>query len=315
VLAPLGVGALLAGPHSTCCTGNFQPDDLFKGPPLDVDEKNAQHGDLAATMRMGFAYYAGFAGRVDMERARSYFVVAAKASPAAAAWVGYVDAASKQVPGGVLRRRAAFLRFLDAATAGDPVAQTLLGRVYERGLAGYRQNVAKAKALYALAAPRFALAKTDLGRQYVNSGSLDQALPLFKAAVAAGETTAMISLASLYARQGRRKKYKTAETTRLLRNACERNDRVAMYLLGSQYQNGTHGFPKSTKQGVELLHKSAAMGYKPAQKALGTAYLNGAGVIADKDKARFWGRKANMPDLNKAFVPHSNKASRAKTQG
>ena len=209
LVAPLSLPALskrtqqlqtAAQPASACCTGTFHPDDLFATSSVAGDLERARKGDLASTMRLGFAYYTGLGGVVDIPRARSYFLVASHASPAGAAWLGYVDATIHNQGGASVRKRASFKGLMSAVQAGDPVAQTLLGRIYERGLAGYKARPDKAKPLYVSASSQFALAKTYWGRLLVKSGQCTQALGLFQQAAQAGETTAMIAIADLFSR-------------------------------------------------------------------------------------------------------------------
>jgi TPR repeat protein len=166
--APLALQALRAQAqggqaNSACCQGNFNPDDLFAAKSINGDLQRAQRGDLTATIRMGFAYYTGMAGRVDIPRARSYFLVASHAAPAAAAWLGYLDAAAHVKPGAAVRTWKSFQGLVSASAGGDPVAMTLLGRVYERGLAGYKPRQDKALPLH-IGRPQLCLGQDLLGQ-------------------------------------------------------------------------------------------------------------------------------------------------------
>lgn len=289
-------------PSSQCCKGTFRPNDLFAGKSVKGDLQRARRGDLAATLRVGFAYYTGMAGFVDIERARAYFLIASHTSLAGAAWLGYLDAAVRIKPRAAARNSSTFKALVSAAEASDPVAQTLLGRVYERGLAGYRRRPDKARPLFAAAAPNFALAKTYLGRLLLKSGSTDDAISLFQDAAKAGETTAMISLADLYSRR-KQPTTKTAEVKRLLRVAGKKGDRVALYLLAMQYQEGTPGATPNPQRALTLLRQAAVRGNRPAQNALAAAYAAGAGGTTSEQLARFWARKASLPSLAKLGPP------------
>lgn len=320
LLAPLALQPVMGEApkrerSSPCCHGNFRPDDLFAAKSLIGDLQRARHGDLAATLRAGFAYYTGMGGRLDIARARSYFLVASQGSVAGSAWLGYVDAATDGKPGRAARRSASFQGLVKAAEAGDPVGQTLLGRVYERGLAGYRRKPDKAQALYEAAAPNFALAKTYLGRLLLKGGASKQAIALFKDAAKAGETTAMISLADLYSRM-KRPAAKIPEMKRRLRAAAKKGDSEALYLLGMQYLQGATGFRANPQRALKLLHKSATRGHKRAQNALATAYANGAGGAASAPQlAQFWARKASLPSLNRPGPPAGPAKKRSATAG
>lgn len=315
VLQPLWGQANKGPGSSACCQGNFKPNDLFAAKSINGDWQRAQHGDLAATIRMGFAYYTGMAGMVDIPRARSYFLVASHAAPAAAAWLGYLDAAAHVKPGAAVRNWKSFQGLVSASAAGDPVAMTLLGRVYERGLAGYKPRPDKALPLYISAAPDFALAKTYWGRLLLKSGGNQQAISLFQDAAKAGETTAMISLADLYSRMKSPAARKTGQLKQWLRKASKQGDPVALYLLGVQYQRGTLGFTANPQRGLSLLHQSASLGNNQAQNALATAYANGAGGASSAQLARFWARKASLPSLNKPGPPPRPGQGRSATAG
>ena len=312
-LAPVVAAAGGGETSSPCCQGNFRPDDLFAATSLAGDMQRARKGDLASTMRLGFGFYSGLAGTVDMARARSYFLVASRVSTAGAAWLGYLDAVRIK-PGASVRTRPTFTALVNASNGGDPVAMTLLGRVYERGLAGYKPRPDKALPLYTAAAPQFALAKACWGRLLLTSGKTQQAIGLFKQAAATGETTAMISLANLYSTM-KPPAAKSAEVKRWLRTASLRGDRVASNLLGKQYQSGTMGFTANPKRAVALLHRSAVIGHKAAQNAVAAAYAGGTGVAASAVRAQFWARKASLPSLNKPTPPPRPGRERPATAG
>ena len=317
VLAPLALQpALGVAPKrdSPCCHGSFRPDDLFAAKSLIGDLQRARHGDLASALRVGFAYYTGMGGKLDILRARSYFLVASQSSLAGSAWLGYLDAAAHLKSAAAARRSRSFQGLVSAAEAGDPLGQTLLGRVYERGLAGYRRRPDRAQRLYEAAAPNFALAKTYLGRSLLKAGKSKWAIALFEDAAKAGETTAMISLADLYSRL-KRPAPKIPEIKRRLRAASKKGDPVALYLLGMQYLQGTHGFEANPQRALKLLHKSATRGNKRAQDALTIAYENGAGGAASAQLARFWARKASLPGLNRPAPPAGPAKKRSQTAG
>jgi TPR repeat protein len=315
-MVPLAPAALAAGGGETsspCCQGSFRPDDLFAATSLAGDMQRARKGDLASTLRLGFGFYSGLAGVVDIARARSFFLVASHGSTAGAAWLGYLDAVRIK-PGAAVRTRPSFAELVNASNAGDPLAMTLLGRVYERGLAGYKQRPDMALPLYVAAAPNFALAKACWGRILLKSGKTQQAIALFKAAASTGETTSMISLANLYSTM-KRPAAKTAEMKRWLRTASLRGDRVALHLLGTHYQSGTLGLTANPKRAVALLHRSAVIGHKAAQNALAAACTAGAGVTPSATRAQFWSRKASIPSLNKPTPPPRPGRERPATAG
>jgi TPR repeat protein len=279
-------------------SSSFRPDDLFAGTSIAGDLRRARGGDVAATIRVGFKYYTGMAGHEDIRRARSYFLTASRVSPAGAAWLGYVDLGIHNGGGAALRKRASFQGLMNAAQTGDPVAQTLLGRVYERGLAGYRPRPDKAQPLYIAAAPQFALAKTCLGKLLLKQKQYKQALGLFQDAARAGDTTAMIAIADLYSR-GKQPSMMASPIRRWLRLAGQRGDRTALYILGNQYQKGSPGFPANRQKALSFLHAAAVRGHKPAQLAVSTAVASAGGANAAAI-ARFWARKGSLASLNRS---------------
>jgi TPR repeat protein len=292
-----------AGTAAVSSQGTFRPDDLFAATSVAGDLERARGGDLAATIRVGFKYYTGMAGHVDIPRARSYFLVASRVSPAGAAWLGYLDACIHNGGGASLRNRASFKGLLSAAQAGDPVAQTLLGRVYERGLAGYRPRPDKAQPLYISAAPQFSLAKTYWGKLLMKQQQYSQALELFQEAAKSGDTTAMIAIADLYSR-GKHSSKMASQIKRWLRIAGERGDRTALYLHATQHQKGSPGFPADRKRALSLLRSAAVRGHKQAQIAVSAACAAGdGGGSHSAEIARFWARKASLPSLSRSAPP------------
>jgi TPR repeat protein len=307
-IAPLRLPLLSSRAQKTSAKvvaqSSYRPDDLFAPTAIAGDLERARRGDAAATIRAGFKYYTGMAGHEDIRRARSYFLAASRVSPAGAAWLGYLDVCIHNGGGAALRKRASFQKLMSAAQAGDPVAQTLLGRVYERGLAGYRPRPDKAQALYIAAAPQFSLAKTYWGRLLVKQKQYPQALGLFQEAAKAGDTTAMIAIADLYSRGSKQPAKMVSPIKRWLRLAGQRGDRTALYILGTQYQKGSPGFPANRKRALSFLRAAAVRGHKPAQLAVSAAFAAGAGGGANAAAiARFWARKASLTSLNRSGPP------------
>jgi TPR repeat protein len=137
----------------------------------------------------------------------------------------------------------------------------------------------------------------------VKSGSPKDALNLFQDAAKAGETTAMISLADLYSKR-KQTIANVAELKRQLRTAAKKGDRVALYLLGTQYLQEEPVSAHNRELGLMFLHQAAMRGNKRAQNALAAAYADGAGSSETAAQlARFWARKASLPSLAKAGPP------------
>jgi TPR repeat protein len=254
----------------------MSPNDIFLTSAIEEDLVNGTRGDVSAAIRAGYRYLTGSAGRIDVGQARRYFQSACSRSLTAAAWLGWVDAHFRRDK---TLARQGVARLQQAASAGDPVGQTLLGRVVERGWAGVRADQDAAKALYTAAAPRFALAKTYLA-QILRSQDPKAAISLFQDAAAAGEVTAMNDLADLYLRKATEPK-RFWEAKRLLRSAADRRDPVALFRLGGLSQD-------APRRAFHYIHRSAQLGYHPALAATGLAYARGVGIPRNPKAARFW---------------------------
>jgi hypothetical protein len=268
----------------------MKPDDLFVPLVLEQDVAGANRGDVASALRLGYGYLTGSAGVIDLARARLNFGLAAPRSSAASAWLGYLDATLGSDPE---TNQRGIGRLQQAVDLGDPVGQTLMGRIYEKGRGGCRKDRQAAAALYTAASAEFALAKTFLGQMLLGRGNFRDAIRLFKDASAAGEVGSMVSLASLYLRE-RLKKPNIIGAKRLLRAAVARNDRVALFRLGVIYRDGIGGSaPGADHRAFNLFHRSARLGYRPACTATARCYALGSGAPRSEKAARFWwGRSA-----------------------
>ena len=272
----------------TCEGGHdtpMNPDDVFASTSLAADVALAITGDTGATVRVGYRYLTGSAGVIDIVEARRYFGLVAARCRGASAWLAYIDIRQtddeRLLRGGVDQLQ-------NTAAAGNAMGQTLLGRVYERGLGGCHADPAQAVTLYRAAAPRFSLAKTYLGQALRNAHKHREAIALFEEAAVAGETNAMLELAVLHVRS-RGGRPQIVEAKRLLRMASERGGRLAQYRLAAMYRDGIGGASAGAPhRAFNLFHLSARLGYRPAQVALAAAYASGAGVAANPRLAACW---------------------------
>jgi TPR repeat protein len=239
-------------------------------------------------MRAGYRYLTGLAGKIDREQARAYLRPAVSAFPAASAVLAYIDAVDPRISSDAALKADAMRTLKQAADAGEPVAQALLGQLYERKRDGLILEVASAKALYVTAAPKFALAATYLARRHLRARRRQDAVTLLTSAVGAGETYAMADLASVYTRELPRVS-RLVKAKQLLRSAAERGDPRGAYQLGVlYYRDGLRGVLGAHNRAFRLFGRAASTGYPPAKAATGLCFQNGIGVARDPGRARYW---------------------------
>jgi len=82
-----------------------------------------------------------------------------------------------------------------------------------------------------------------------------------------------------------------AAVTRMWREAAERGDAAAQFLLGFAYVGG-RGVPKNPVEAVRWLRKAAEQGHAAAQYHLACAYFAAHGVSEDRAEGTRWLRKA-----------------------
>jgi len=76
------------------------------------------------------------------------------------------------------------------------------------------------------------------------------------------------------------------EDLKRCRKRMKLKDAYAFYALGDQYYNGRWGLPRHLSKACELWNQAADLGSIQAHAGLGDAYMRGAGVEQDAEKAR-----------------------------
>lgn len=167
---------------------------------------------------------------------------------------------------------------LTRAEAGDPEAQSAIGRFYaQRALD--RDSVALARDWFHRAANQgFAPAKYNLGVLSLREGRQDAAMPWFEEAAADGWLPALFALGQL--------SEETGETTK----AVAYYERAASRgLADAQDALGRLSFALETEPGYEAAHYwstlAAEQGQPASQTRLGTIYHEGLGVKRDPRRA------------------------------
>ena len=147
-----------------------------------------------------------------------------------------------------------------AAVAGDAMAQSNLGLMYEKGH-GVPQDYVAAIGWYRKAAEQgLAIGQSNLGVMYTNGLGVE-------------------------------KDY--VEAVRWYRLAAIQGEAIAQYNLGVKYANG-HGVTQDFVEAVRWYQKAAEQGEAIAQYNLGVKYANGQGVPRDFVQAHMWYRLAEM---------------------
>jgi TPR repeat protein len=83
-----------------------------------------------------------------------------------------------------------------------------------------------------------------------------------------------------------------SERDRSIAQLAKSNDPADQYTLAGAYMSGAVNGKRDEEKGFELLNKSAAQNYAPAEYWLGLAYRRGEGHPIDNNAAILWFRKA-----------------------
>ena len=82
------------------------------------------------------------------------------------------------------------------------------------------------------------------------------------------------------------------EMVKRIMKRVEINDPMAIYNLGTYYDQGILGYPQDYSKALELWHRAAELDFALAHNNIGYAYTNGMGVDVDKKKARYYYEQA-----------------------
>lgn len=211
----------------------MKPNDIFAFSAIKNEIALADGGALEASTRIGYRYYTGTAGKVDLKEAYRYFQ-AGMPNPVAEAWISYFDLIAGERFENASLKESGMRALNKLSNEGNAVGQTLLGRLYEMGQGGFDIDKEYARELYKAAVPFFALAGTYLGQMCMMEHKLDEAISLFKNSAENGETNGMVNLAEIYLSK-LRAPIKDIEARALLMEATRLGDIRAQYRLGVLY--------------------------------------------------------------------------------
>ena len=180
------------------------------------------------------------------------------------------------------------------AVQGNPVAQNLVGVMYDNGQ-GVPQDYAQAVVWFRKAATQgFAVAEDNLGLMYYKGQGVPQdyaqAVAWYRKAAEQANADAQNSLGWMYDNgQGVPQDY--SQAVAWYRKAAEQANADAQNNLGAMYVEG-QGVPQDYSKAAAWYRKAAEQGVAFAQYNLGVMYDQGQGVPQDYARALAWYRKA-----------------------
>ena len=196
----------------------------------------------------------------------------------------------------------------NAADAGEPVAMSMLARMYLAGWGGLVKDEAEAAKWYTKAAAAGEpAAMTNLGRLFVQGqGGMTKdditAVRWFRKAAAGGYSPALIELGYMYltGRGGLTKD--EVEAVECFKKAAAAGDPTGLKSLGDMYAEGRGGLTKDDAEAVRSYRAAATAGECCAMTNLGAMYLAGRSVAKDEAEAVRWYRKASEAGCVTAMV-------------
>lgn len=127
--------------------------------------------------------------------------------------------------------------------------------------------------------------------------SVDEGLAWLKKSAELGNPFAMEKLAEYELDENKTQADSAAEGERLLRNAIEHGNRVAVVALGSRLITGD-GLASDPKQGEQLLREAARQDSQIAMIKLGTYLLSGWGLNDNLEEGLRWLRRAGATNAD-----------------
>jgi enhanced entry protein EnhC len=208
----------------------------------DIYQHFADKGDKDAQLKLGFMYEQGLGGVPDIASAEK--------------WYGA------------------------SANQGQPIAQYLLGHLYQLGRIGQQPDYALAKKWYSSAQSSYAPAAVALG--FVNDtvdDNYEEAHASYQVASAQNDPNGQFNLGLIYEKgKGRAVDYVKAKE--LYEKAAEKGHRQAMVQLAGLYFNGL-GESRDEDEALTWYQKAAALGDRDALYQLGLLYETGVALKLD----------------------------------
>jgi TPR repeat protein len=245
------------------CDTEHKPSSKYMTISDDMD--SAARGDLAAQVRLGWAYALGKGVEQD--------------------------------------HRVAAFWFKKAAAAGDPDGQFNLGVAYEHG-EGVEMDLARAARYYEQAATQgLAVAQFNLANCYRDgigvSANTERAIELFELAARQGHRNAAYNLAFLLDSDDHEQNL--LDATQWYTCAADSGDPEAQVRLAWMLETG-HGVPKDESTAIHWYTLASEQNNATAQVNLGAMYADGRGVERDLRRAMALYTLAVEQDSAEAFV-------------
>lgn len=261
--------------------------------PMIVHE--ARDGDPNAALLYGLAWLEGRYGlKADAGKAVRWLRQAAHAgNPYAESLLGNLYAEGRGVPADPSR---AVHWWRAAAEAGNPQAEYRLGKAYLDGFGVKHDDRAAMDWLEKAADHGSADAQYLIGKMYHEGYVVAQDRQLARdwlsRAAASGHTSA-INLLALIDTFLKTTTLTAQETYPALRERAEQGDPHAQYELGLLYENGAYDVNADPAKALGWFRRAAHNGNLLAMKKLARVYGQGLlGVAPDPDKAQAWLRRS-----------------------
>jgi len=181
-----------------------------------------------------------------------------------------------------------------AADQGNPMAQTYVGYIYEKGL-GVSKDPAQAMSWYRKAADQgFVSAQRNIGNLYEQGAGVaqdyDEAMRWYRMAADRGNAGAQTNVGYLF-EEGLGVPQDYAEALRWYRKAADQGEATAQNDIGVFYDKG-RGVPQNYAEALRWYRMAAEQGNIDAEYNLALLYADGRGVSPDLGQARQWMQKA-----------------------
>lgn len=267
---------------------------------LALLETAAQNGEAEAALQAAMMLEQSEDPR-HWEKARGYLELAARSDlPPAQSRLARLLLTESGGPPDPARAKA----LLEAAYAkGDMAAASLLGEVYQQGLASVTPSPKRAAAYYREAAASgvddAAFRLVGLIEEHGESvGSSDEAIRLLKG-LAQNDYPGAIALLGECQLEGKLTRKDLLAALRTFQRGAQRQDPGSLYQLGLIYEAG-RGVEGDPIRAARYYRDAATLGHPGAQLNLGVMYLHGYGVGQDSQKARELLTKAKQAGLSQA---------------
>lgn len=163
-----------------------------------------------------------------------------------------------------------------ATGAGDPVAQLMLGRLYDP----YQDNGSMTDS-----AGNFVIQSPS--GEILLTGSSADAKKWYQQAASKGNVAAMVMLGVLFEKEERMADGNIATAAKWFQRAAEHGNLYGELNIGEMYVDG-YGVNKDKDKGIAWLEKAAAQGSVDAEFDLGMAYEDDQAMLEDRQKAAKW---------------------------